>query len=322
MSQIPLGKVTTYGALAAALGHPPAARFVAEFTLDHHHHAECRCYRVVRADGTPGQYIAGTPEDKLRRLSDEGVRVTERGIDLAGSGFDAFVSDQPLSALRRQQEALAGKLSLRGPRRLPALVGGVDVSYRPGREGVAAYALVDVVTGELIWSLTISQPVNFPYIPSFLTFREMPILLSLLDEVRAAGRLTDVILVDGTGILHPRRMGITTHLGIVAGQPTVGVTKKLLCGHYDQARLTFDSPQPILLDGDVVGTAILPHRQSTRPLFVSPGHRVDVAFAMRLVRKLLTGRPLPEPIYWADRLSRQVARGRAPLGEASHTICR
>ncbi|MBI3467097.1 MAG: endonuclease V [Planctomycetes bacterium] len=319
LAQIPAGKVTTYGALATALGHPPAARFVGEFALDHEHHAGCRCHRVVRADGAPGQYIAGTPEEKLRRLSDEGVRVTDRGVDLAASGFDAFVCDQPLAALRRQQEAVAGQLSLRGRGRLPKLVGGVDVSYRGGREGVAAYALVDVATGKLVWSLTIARPVTFPYIPSFLTFREMPILLALLNEVRAAGRLTDVVLVDGTGILHPRRIGITAHLGIVAGQPTMGVTKSLLCGEYNENELTFETPQPILLDGEVLGTAILPHRRSSKPLFVSPGNLVDVEFSAQLVRALLTGRPLPEPIYWADRLSRQVARGRVPAGQASGT---
>jgi deoxyribonuclease V len=309
LAQIPTGKATTYGRLAAALGHPPAARFVGEFALDHEHLPDCRCHRVVRADGTPGQYIAGTPEDKLRRLSAEGVRVTNGRVDLAASGFDLFACDQPLAALRRQQEALAGRRSLRRRSRLPGLVGGIDVSYR-GAQGAAAYALVEVATGELVWSLTITRPVTFPYISSFLTFREMPILLDLLDEVRAAGRLTEVILVDGTGILHPRRIGITTHLGIVAGQPTVGVTKSLLCGQYNQRELTFETPQPIRLEEEVVGTAILPHRGSSKPLFISPGHLIDVEFSARLVQALLTGRPLPEPIYWADRLSRQMARGR------------
>jgi deoxyribonuclease V len=321
LAQIPRGKAASYGALAAALGHPPAARFVAEFTLDHEHSAGCPCHRVVRVDGSPGQYIAGPPADKLRRLASEGVRMADGRVDLAASGFDAFVGERPLVALRRRQEMLREKVSLRGPRALPRWVGGVDVSYC-GREGVAAYALVEVSTGDLVWSYTLRRPVVFPYVPSFLTFREMPILLALLDEVRAAGRLTSVILVDGTGILHPRRMGITTHLGIVAEQSTVGVTKKLLCGQYDESALTFASPQPISLDGDTAGTAMLPRAGSAKPLYVSPGHRVDVGFATRLVRKLLTGRPLPEPIYWADRLSRQVARGRAPAGETHGSSCR
>src|SRR5207244_392523 len=110
---------------------------------------------------------------------------------------------------------LAKKVVLRGRRGVPRFVGGVDVSYRGAHEGVAAYALVEVASGKLVWSTMIRRPVRFPYITSYLTFRELPLLVALIEEVRAQDRLAPVVMVDGTGRLHPRRAGIASHLGVV-----------------------------------------------------------------------------------------------------------
>ena len=85
------------------------------------------------------------------------------------------------------------------------------------REGIAAYALVETASGQLVWSTTVRRRVVFPYITTYLSFREIPILLDLLDEVRSAGRMAEVLLVDGSGILHHRHAGIASHLGVVAG---------------------------------------------------------------------------------------------------------
>jgi deoxyribonuclease V len=173
---------------------------------------------------------------------------------------------------------------------------------------VAADALVEVATGELVWSATVRRPVRFPYVTSYLTFRELPLLVDLLDEVRAARRLSPVILVDGTGVLHPRHAGIASHLGVVTALPTIGVTKKLLVGRVDIDQLGPMESRPVAYDDEILGVAIRPTAGSRRPIFVSPGHRTDVAFADRIVRQVLTGRRLPEPLFWADRLSRQIAR--------------
>ena len=132
--------------------------------------------------------------------------------------------------------------------------------------------------------------------------------MELLDQVRSAGRLPEVILVDGSGMLHPRHAGIATHLGVAASVATVGITKKLLCGRAQIAELGPGQSCPVVYQERVVGAALRGTSGSRRPLYVSPGHRVDVAFAERLVRQLLTGRRLPEPIYWADRLSRAAVR--------------
>ena len=148
----------------------------------------------------------------------------------------------------------------------------------------------------------------FPYITSYLAFRELPILLELVDEVRRAGRLAELVLVDGSGILHQRHAGIATHLGVVASLATIGVTKKLLCGDVELSGLGPQESRPVVFEDRVIGVALRPTAGSRRPIFISPGHRADVAFAEHVVRRMLFGRRLPEPLYWADRLSRGAGR--------------
>ena len=278
------------------------------FLLHHDHRPGCACHRVVRADGQLGQYVDGPQRAKARRLKDEGVRVRLGRVDLDRRRFDRFACGRPLQRLRLVQERLVAKVSLRPRRRIPKLVGGLDVSYPESGEGVAAYALVETDSGRLVWSTTVRRPVVFPYISTYLAFRELPLLLDAIDEARAAGRLSPVVLVDGSGVLHHRHAGIATHLGVVASLPTVGVTKKLLCGRVDLERMQPLQSRPVVHEDRLLGVALRATTGSRRPIFVSPGHRLDVAFAERLVRRLLAGHRLPEPLYWADRLSRAASR--------------
>jgi len=305
IAQVPAGWVTTCGALADALGNRIAARWVGHFTLHHDHDARCACHRILRAGGVLGPYVAGGERAKMRRLQAEGIEVRSGGVDLQRFGFHDFISERPLQRLKRVQEDLVAKVSLRPRRRLPKLVGGVDVSYPSPDEGVAAYALVETDTARHVWATTVRRRVVFPYISTYLAFRELPILLDLIEEVRAAGRLSEVLLVDGTGILHQRHAGIATHLGVVAGLPTVGVTKKLLCGQVEIADMQPEESRPVVFEDRLVGVALRATSGSRRPIFISPGHRLDVAFAEQLVRRLLGGHRLPEPLHWADRLSRK-----------------
>ena len=112
-------------------------------------------------------------------------------------------------------------------------------------------------------------------------------------------------LVDGSGILHQRHAGIATHLGVIASLPTIGVTKKLPCGQAELEGMQPGESRPVVYEDRLTGVALRSGPRSRRPIFISPGHLLDVAFAERLVRRLLAGRRLPEPLYWADRLSRE-----------------
>ncbi len=304
LAQVRPGRVTTYGTLAEALGNRIAARWVGHFLMHHDHAADCPCHRVLRVDGRLGQYVAGTPA-KAQRLAAEGVEVRAEAVDLACYGFDQFVGDRPLARLSRAQERIVRRVSLVGPRRVPREIGGVDVSYANPSEATAAYALVNAASGQLAWSHVIRRPVRFPYISTYLSFRELPILLDLVDEVRAAGRLARIVVVDGTGMLHPRQAGIATHFGVLAGLSTIGLTKKLLCGSVDLDGMKPLESRPVILEGHKLGVALRPTAGSRRPIFVSVGHRIGLGMAETVVRGMLLGRRLPEPIYWADRLSRE-----------------
>lgn len=313
--QVPRGRVTTCGTLAEALGDVVASRWIGKFLRDHLHGRDCPCHRVLLATGELGGYIGGDLAEKTRRLQRDGVTVVEGRVDLQAFGHAGFESSRPLALLAGQQQSLLARLRLEYDGPPPALIGGVDVSYA-GDEGVAAYALVELAGGRLLWSTTIRRRVAFPYITSYLAYRELPLLLELLDAVRRQDRLADVLLVDGSGVLHPRGAGIAAQLGIVADVPTVGVTKKLLCG-----RVALDGMKPgearsITVDGAAAGIAIRHRPKSPRPLFVSPGHRVTVELSGELVRNLLLGRNLPEPIYWADRLSRREAKSQSVADRA------
>ncbi len=307
LAQIPPGSVTTCGDLADALGNRVAATWVGHFSLHHEHDEKCPCHRILRAGGALGSFIAGGIDEKIERLRAEGITVNNETVDLERFAFHAFISDRPLEQLRKIQEEIQSRIILRERKETPAFVGGVDVAYPQPGIGSAAYALVETATGRLVWSTSVERPVRFPYISTYLAFREMPILLDLLAEVRAAGKMAEVVLVDGSGVLHDRRAGVASHLGVAASLPTVGVTKKLLCGTVDIKMMTPGESRPVFLDAETekIGAAICPKSGSRRPIYVSPGHEVDAAFCERLVLALLRGHRLPEPLYWADRLSRQ-----------------
>lgn len=313
--QIPRGRVATCGALAVALGDVRAALWVAQLLLHHQHGDRLPCHRVVRANGRLGGHVSGDAAIKQTLLEAEGVPVREGIVDLQRYNFDKFRCPRPLEVLRRQQDELLAKVELTAWRHLPERVAGVDVSYTRQGDAVAAYVLVDARSRELLWSTTMTLPVEFPYIPTYLSYRELPALLAVVEAARAAGQLAELAMVDGTGILHPRRLGIATHLGLVAGLPTIGVTKTLLCGQV-AGEPRFQRPAPIVLGGQCVGAALRPTAASKRLLYVSPGRRIDADSAQRGVERHLSGRRLPDPIYWADRLSRKAAVQRAVSSES------
>ena len=307
LEQVPLGHVTTFGRLAEALGDVVAARWVADFLWNDPNAGDWPSHRVVLRDGTLGGPNANRIVAQERRLSSEGVLVDELRVDLTRIVWNDFHGDRPLQRLRQLQDALGRDLALPAVREQPRWIGGVDLSYHDDWSGSAAYALVDAESGELAWSATIPCQVPFPYITGYLSFREIPLHELSLEAARTAGRLPDVLLVDGSGILHPRGMGVASHVGVVTGLRTVGVSKKLLCGQVDLNGMDVDEVRPVLIHGQARGWALRP-RGTGRPIFVSPGHGCDIDYSLQAVQRVLRGKRLPEPIWWADRLSRDAVR--------------
>ena len=310
-AQIPRGRITTYGDLADALGDLTAARWVAEEMLDHEHSARCPCHRVVRRTGELGQYIGRDSEEKARRLRRERITVDAGHVELERYRFSDFRSRRPLATLAEYQRTLPERIQFTPLARTPRRVAAVDVAYPRGGEAVGAYVLFDARTNQTLWSTTVRQPVRFPYITGYLAFREIPVHLELLKKAREADALAPLLLVDGSGVLHPRRGGIAAHLGVLADRPTIGVSKKLLCGQVDLEAVEVERPAPVLFREELLGMAVKASATS-RPIFVSSGHRITVPDAARAATELFRGHRLPEPIHLADALSKREARRPGP----------
>jgi len=304
--EIPPGRVSTYGALATALGDPIATRWVGFELLHHRHSSNCPCFRVVRATGELGRYCLGSQDEKMARLLADGIEVVNQRVDLGVHGFAEFRGSQPLQHLKSIQELVRSHSSL-GDEDSPQTIAGVDVSYH-GNIASACYAEIKRDTGELSWSHVATRSTFFPYITSYLAYRELPVLIQLVEEVRANRDLADVVMVDGAGIAHPRGCGVATMLGVACDLRTIGITKKLLHGTVQTTKMSFGESRPILQHESLIGAALLPNHQTAKSIFVSPGHRIRCEQAVEQVDRVLGRRRLPDPIYWADRLSREAAK--------------
>jgi deoxyribonuclease V len=179
-------------------------------------------------------------------------------------------------------------------------VAGVDVGFEEGyaisRAAVAVLSFPDLQVQETTLA---RRPTTFPYVPGFLSFREIPVVIDALEKV---GTTPDLILCDGQGIAHPRRFGIACHLGVLADIPTIGVAKSLLVGKHDELPDEKGSWQPLKYRGGVVG-AVLRSRTGVKPLYVSPGHRVSLPTAIDYVLRCTTKYRLPETTRLADKLA-------------------
>ena len=186
------------------------------------------------------------------------------------------------------------------------LVAGVDVAYdRRGRSSIARAAAVVLSFPDLAFveQAAIEVAVDFPYVPGLLTFREAPAAIAALDRLT---HRPDVLLCDGQGLAHPRRLGIAAHLGLFLDTPSVGVAKSVLIGTYAEPGPAKGDWSPLIDKDEVIGAA-LRTRAGTRPIFVSIGHRVSLPTAISLVLGCTTSFRLPQTTRAADRLSK--ARG-------------
>lgn len=179
-------------------------------------------------------------------------------------------------------------------------VAGVDVGFEEsGTVTRAAVAVLSFPELQLLEYAIAHRPTAFPYIPGFLSFREVPAVLDALEKISIA---PDLILCDGQGLAHPRRFGIACHLGILTEIPTIGVAKSLLVGKHAELSEARGSWQPLLHRGETVG-AILRTRTGVNPVYVSSGHRVSLPTAIDYVMRCTPKYRLPETTRWADKIA-------------------
>lgn len=208
---------------------------------------------------------------------------------------------------RRIQESLREKISLTPlPRaRRPALLAGADVSYNRGSDQIFGAVVVLTFPGlEIVETASASGRARFPYVPGYLSFREIPVLLRAFRKIR---RCPDVILCDGQGLAHPRGFGLACHLGAVLDTPSIGCAKSRLVGTHRAPARPRGSRAPLMHGGRRVGT-VLRTREGISPIYVSPGWAVDHRTSHRIALACSRWR-IPEPTRQAhlevNRLRRQ-----------------
>ncbi len=205
----------------------------------------------------------------------------------------------PKEAVRLQRE-LAPKVVREDRLGEVRRVAGVDVGFRErGRITRVAIAVLEFPSLEPVDQVIGELPTRFPYIPGLLSFREVPAVLEVWDRLRQP---PDLILCDGQGLAHPRRLGIACHLGLLLDLPTIGVAKSRLIGEHEEPPQERGAWVP-LLDGDEVIGAVLRTRAGVKPLYVSIGHRISLPTAIDYVMRCTTRYRLPETTRMAHRLA-------------------
>ncbi|MFF2545822.1 endonuclease V [Kitasatospora sp. NPDC058063] len=185
-----------------------------------------------------------------------------------------------------------------------ALVAGVDVAYDDDHDLVAAAAvLLDRDTLAVVEQTTAVGRIAFPYIPGLLAFRELP---AVLDALAALTRTPDLVVCDGYGLAHPRRLGLASHLGVLTGLRTLGVAKTPFTFDHHEPDAPRGSWTPLTdpATGEEVGRAVRT-REGVKPVFVSVGHRTGLDTAVRTTLQLARHYRLPETTRHADSLCRR-----------------
>lgn len=179
-------------------------------------------------------------------------------------------------------------------------VAGVDVGFEDhGAVTRAAVVALSFPALEPVASAIARRPTCFPYVPGLLSFRELPAVLDALQTLTAE---PDLLLCDGQGIAHPRRLGIASHLGVLIDRPTIGVGKSRLCGQFGTVPEQRGGWTPLRDGSEIIG-AVLRTRVGVKPLFISSGHRVSLATAIHYVMACTGHYRLPETTRQADRLA-------------------
>ncbi len=180
-------------------------------------------------------------------------------------------------------------------------IAGIDASYDIVNNITRAFVVVlDLKTMTVIDRAKAEQPTRFPYVPGFLSFRETP---TILDALAKLSEQPDIVMVDGQGVAHPRRFGIACHVGVLTGLPGIGVAKSRLSGFYTEPALEKGATTILGYKTEQLGT-VLRSKTNVKPLFISPGHRIDQATALAITRNCLTTYRLPEPTRLADKWSK------------------
>ncbi len=206
--------------------------------------------------------------------------------------------DIDVRELEREQLELSKKLNLMD--RIPVdeikLIAGVDVTFtdiwKNPTTGIASIVVLDFKTLKPVDVVYAQKEVDFPYIPTFLAYRELPVILEVYKNLNVK---PDVFMIDGQGIIHPRKMGIASHFGVITDEVSIGVAKSKLVGEFKEPENRKFSAKPIFINGELRGY-VLRTRKNSKPIFVSPGNNISIESSVKVVVKTIKNDyKLPEP---------------------------
>jgi deoxyribonuclease V len=252
------------------------------------------CFKIVYSDGKLGGFGLGI-NDKIRRLNNDNIEVKNgKIVNFEKILFNDFKTDYPLKKLRLEQEKLSKKVILKDGFDKITNIAGIDVAYPKNDFGecCAACVVLDYETKEIIEEKTIFQKTLFPYIPTYLSFREISFVKNLLDKLDTT---PSILLIDGNGILHPFGFGFASHVGVLYDISTVGVAKNMLCGKLENNRVIFN--------GKKIGYSLLSNDRVKNPVFISPGHKISFKKSVEVVKNVSFLKN-PEPLRKAHILAR------------------
>lgn len=224
-----------------------------------------------------------------------------------GRGQEGGPGDISLEGLKRIQIECAKRVVKVDDFDSVETVGGMDLTFEKIDENPtrawASLVVIELKTLKTVYNLVVEDTVTFPYIPTFLAFREMPLLLKLYERAEVK---PDIYFIDGQGIAHPRGCGIASHFGVETGEVSVGVAKTKLFGYYKDPDRKRGSYSYLKYRDQIIGAAVRT-KEGSAPIFVSTGHRISLKTAIDLVLKTSRYR-VPEPTRLAHNLLQKVRR--------------
>ncbi len=296
VKQIPDSRVSTYGAVAKALGDLRASRAVGRMMNQNPDPDTMPCFKIVYSDGGLGGFGLGI-DDKIKRLQNDNILVKNGKIlNFEDVFFDDFKTTYPLKSYREEQ--IESRYQLKKYNGLKesdvTTVAGFDVAYPENdfEKACAACVVIDYKTKEILETKTIFQTTFFPYIPTYLTFREAPLIQKVYQKLNEE---PSVLMFDGNGILHPFGFGLASHLGVLLGKPSIGVAKSLLCGHQQ-------SDNTVIYEDCVLGKALYANKLVKKPVYISPGNLISLPMAYKISSKLSKYKH-PKPVREAHLLA-------------------
>lgn len=173
------------------------------------------------------------------------------------------------------------------------MIAGVDQAFLDNRI-ISAIVVCDNLSMNVVEKKHVIAKIDFPYIPGFLSFREGPPIMKVFKKLQ---NTPDVLLVDGNGILHPRGIGLASHVGLLLNIPTIGVAKSLLCGKFKKVK-GIGSYSPVIYDSKTIGY-VYKSKKNCKPIFISPGHKVSLKTSLKIVKNCIGEYKLPIPLRLA-----------------------